>query len=95
MVLFCGGAYLAYLMFGHVQQRVLLWLHPFSERALETSDQLVKGLMGMASGGLFGTGLGRGHPELTYFAGERLHHPQLRRGDRPGRRSSPCCCSTR
>ncbi len=67
MVLFCGGAYLAYLMFGHVQQRVLLWLHPFSERALETSDQLVKGLMGMASGGLFGTGLGRGHPELTYF----------------------------
>jgi cell division protein FtsW (lipid II flippase) len=68
MVLFCGGAYLAYLMFGHVQQRVLLWLHPFSERALETSDQLVKGLMGMASGGLFGTGLGRGHPELTYFS---------------------------
>ena len=67
MVLFCGGAYLAYLLFGHVQQRVLLWLHPFSERALETSDQLVKGLMGMASGGLFGTGLGRGHPELTYF----------------------------
>jgi cell division protein FtsW (lipid II flippase) len=67
MVLFCGGAYLAHLMFGHVQQRVLLWLHPFSERALETSDQLVKGLMGMASGGLFGTGLGRGHPELTYF----------------------------
>jgi cell division protein FtsW (lipid II flippase) len=67
MVLFCGGAYLAYLMFGHVQQRVLLWLHPFSQRALETSDQLVKGLMGMASGGLFGTGLGRGHPELTYF----------------------------
>jgi cell division protein FtsW (lipid II flippase) len=67
MVLFCGGAYLAYLLFGHVQQRVLLGLHPFSERALETSDQLVKGLMGMASGGLFGTGLGRGHPELTYF----------------------------
>ena len=67
MVLFCGGAYLAYLMFGHVQQRVLLWLHPFSQKALETSDQLVKGLMGMASGGLFGTGLGRGHPELTYF----------------------------
>ena len=67
MVLFCGGAYLAYLLFGHVQQRVLLWLHPFSQRALETSDQLVKGLMGMASGGLFGTGLGRGHPELTYF----------------------------
>ena len=89
MVLFCGGAYLAYLLFGHVQQRVLLWLHPFSERALETSDQLVQGLFGMASGGLFGTGLGRGRPELTYFAGERLHRPQLRRGARPGRRLRP------
>lgn len=68
LLLFCGGAYLAYLMFGHVQARVLLWLHPFSEAALKVSDQLVLGLQGMGSGGLFGTGLGRGHPELTYFA---------------------------
>jgi cell division protein FtsW (lipid II flippase) len=29
---------------------------------------LAKGLMGMAKGGLLGTGLGRGHPEITYFA---------------------------
>ena len=55
-------------MFGHVQQRVLLWLHPFSTKALETSDQLVRGLFGMADGGLLGTGLGRGHPDLTYYA---------------------------
>jgi cell division protein FtsW (lipid II flippase) len=67
MVLFCAGAYVAYLLFGHVQTRVLLWLDPFSAKAIAASDQLVKGLMGMANGGLLGTGLGRGHPELTYF----------------------------
>jgi cell division protein FtsW (lipid II flippase) len=65
MTLFCGGAYLAYLVFGHVQQRVHLWLDPF---APGQSDQVAKGLMGMAAGGLLGTGLGRGRPDLTYFA---------------------------
>ena len=68
LVLFVAGSYLAYLMFGHVQRRVLLWLHPFSTKALEVSDQLVRGLFGMADGGLLGTGLGRGHPDLTYYA---------------------------
>jgi cell division protein FtsW (lipid II flippase) len=67
MALFCAGAYIAYLLFGHVQTRVLLWLDPFSDKAIAASDQLVKGLMGMAKGGLLGSGLGRGHPELTYF----------------------------
>ncbi len=68
LALFAAGAYVAYLLFGHVQQRVALWLDPFSPQALQTSDQLAKGLMGMAAGGLFGTGLGRGRPWLTPFA---------------------------
>ena len=68
LTLFCLGAYIAYLVFGHVQTRVLLWLDTFSPEALQASDQLAKGLMGMASGGMFGTGLGRGRPDLTYFA---------------------------
>jgi cell division protein FtsW (lipid II flippase) len=68
LVLFVAGSYLAYLMFDHVQRRVLLWLHPFSSKALEVSDQLVRGMFGMADGGLLGTGLGRGHPDLTYYA---------------------------
>jgi cell division protein FtsW (lipid II flippase) len=68
LALFGAGAYLAYLLFGHVQQRVLLWLDTFSSAALAVSDQLARGLMGMASGGLLGTGLGRGRPDLTYFA---------------------------
>lgn len=66
--LFAGGAYVAYLLFGHVQQRVLFWLDPWSPQALAQSDQLVRGLMGMGAGGLLGTGLGQGHPYLTYFA---------------------------
>ena len=68
LLLFCGGAYVAYLLFGHVQQRVMLWLDTFSPEALAVSDQLARGLMGMANGGLLGTGLGRGRPDLTYFA---------------------------
>ena len=68
LLLFSAGAYAAYLIFGHVQTRVLLWLDTFSPEALAASDQLAKGLMGMAAGGLFGTGLGRGRPDLTYFA---------------------------
>ena len=68
LLLFCGGAYIAYLLFGHVRQRFMFWLDPWSPEALAQSDQLVRGLMGMAAGGLLGTGLGRGNPQLTYFA---------------------------
>lgn len=68
LLLFGGGAHLAYLLFDHVQQRVVFWLDPWSDAALAQSDQLVRGLMGMGAGGLLGTGLGAGHPYLTYFA---------------------------
>jgi cell division protein FtsW (lipid II flippase) len=75
--LFVAGCYVAYLLFGHVQTRVLLWLHPFSQRALETSDQIVRGLYGMANGGLLGTGLGRGRPDLNYYAESDLIIPSF------------------
>ena len=68
LALFVAGAYVAYLIFGHVQTRVLLWLDTFSPEALQTSDQLAKGLMGMAAGGMVGTGLGQGRPDITYLA---------------------------
>lgn len=68
LLMFAAGATLAYFMFDHVRQRVLFWLDPWAPEALAQSDQLVRGLMGMGAGGLLGTGLGRGHPQLTYFA---------------------------
>jgi cell division protein FtsW (lipid II flippase) len=72
--LFLVGAYVAYLLFAHFQERVSLWLDPFQPGL---SDQIAKGLMGMAAGGLFGTGLGQGHPELTYFANSDVIIPSF------------------
>ena len=65
LLLFLAGSCTAYLLFAHFQERVSLWLNPFQPGL---SDQIAKGLMGMAAGGIFGTGLGQGHPELTYYA---------------------------
>ncbi|MFV0461791.1 MAG: FtsW/RodA/SpoVE family cell cycle protein [Nostocoides sp.] len=76
--LFAAGSYVAYLLFGHVRERVELWLHPFAyETDPGLSDQVAKGLMGMASGGMFGTGLGNGRPDLTYFAASDFIMPSF------------------
>ncbi len=64
--LFVGGAYLAWLLFSHVQARVDMWLHTFD--AAVPAYQLQQGLFGMASGGLLGTGLGVGRPDIVPFA---------------------------
>jgi cell division protein FtsW (lipid II flippase) len=70
--LFLGGALLAARAFGHVAARFDGWLHAFDADvfARETggSFQLVTGLFGMASGGLFGTGWGQGRPDLVPYA---------------------------
>ncbi|MFK5688257.1 FtsW/RodA/SpoVE family cell cycle protein [Ornithinimicrobium sp. LYQ92] len=65
MTLFLGGCLLAWRLFDHVQRRVTLWLDPF---AADQSDQVARGLMGLAHGGIFGAGLGQGFPYLTYFS---------------------------
>jgi cell division protein FtsW (lipid II flippase) len=68
--LFGGGAYLAYRLFGHVQDRVSIWLHPdqYYNTVFPNSYQLLQGLFGMGTGGLFGTGLGQGYPQLVPYA---------------------------
>jgi len=71
MALFAGGCVVAWRLFDHVQQRVSTWLDPFDPERIEArggSYQVVQGLYGMADGGLLGTGLGRGSPEIVPFA---------------------------
>ena len=69
LLLFSSGSFLAWKMFGHVQERVDIWLHPFAERNISSdSYQLVQGLFGMGSGGLLGTGLGQGRPDIVPYA---------------------------
>jgi cell division protein FtsW (lipid II flippase) len=68
MLLFAAGAVLAWALFSHVQVRVNIWLHPFDPANAATAYQPIQGWFGMASGGLLGTGLGQGRPDLVPFA---------------------------
>ncbi|MEQ0561328.1 FtsW/RodA/SpoVE family cell cycle protein [Amycolatopsis sp. NEAU-NG30] len=63
---FAVGCIIAYNLFKHVQQRVANWLDP-----LATYDQagggyqLAQGLFGLGTGGVGGTGLGAGRPDMV------------------------------
>jgi cell division protein FtsW (lipid II flippase) len=70
--MFVAGAIFAGTVIGHVHDRFEAWLHPFDEhiytKAIGGSYQLAQGLFGMATGGIFGTGLGQGRPDIVPFA---------------------------
>lgn len=71
LALFGTGAYVASRTLSYVAGRVDAWLDPFNPdnfEAIGGSYQLVQGLFGLADGGLIGTGLGRGRPDLTPLA---------------------------
>ncbi len=59
--LFVMGALVAYQLFGHVQDRVSIWLDPWSEYNGK-GYQIVQGMFALAEGGMSGTGLGLGDP---------------------------------
>ena len=58
-VLFAAGAWFAFLAFGHVQDRVDIWLDPWSDYE-GRGYQVGQASFAMAFGGLTGTGLGLG-----------------------------------
>jgi cell division protein FtsW (lipid II flippase) len=63
--LFVAGAYASYQLFNTVQTRVSVWLDLFATVHNDDGYQLRQSLFGLGTGGLFGTGLGAGHPELV------------------------------
>jgi len=50
-----------------VRVRVDVWLHPFADPGGQ-GYQVVQSLYGMADGGILGTGIGRGTPDLVPYA---------------------------
>lgn len=57
-----GAAVLGYHMFAHVKRRVAIWVNPFADYD-NAGYQIVQSLMAIASGGMFGLGLGLGSPQ--------------------------------
>jgi len=72
LVLIIVGGFVAARVFSHVALRIDGWLNAFTDevygRQFGGSLQIVEGLFGMANGGLVGTGLGQGRPNLVPFA---------------------------
>ncbi|HEV7948920.1 MAG TPA: FtsW/RodA/SpoVE family cell cycle protein [Glaciihabitans sp.] len=69
--MFLIGGLFAYQTLSYVNGRVHAWLNPFDPQNYEQgggSYQLVTGLFGFAHGGLVGTGLGSGRPDLIPLA---------------------------
>lgn len=69
--LFIGGALVASQVLGYVNGRFGTWLNAFDQanyEAIGGSYQLVQGMFGLANGGLIGTGLGQGRPDIVPLA---------------------------
>jgi hypothetical protein len=61
------GSIVAYHLFSHVQIRVATWKDPWSDIDA-TGYQITQALFAMASGGLFGSGIGLGSPDFIPVA---------------------------
>jgi cell division protein FtsW (lipid II flippase) len=72
LVLLVVGGFVAYQLFGHVRVRVDIWRDPFADPA-GSGYQVVQALIAFARGGLLGTGLGGGLPQV----GGRLPIPAI------------------
>ncbi|HEY7293526.1 MAG TPA: FtsW/RodA/SpoVE family cell cycle protein [Dehalococcoidia bacterium] len=61
LIIVAANLWVAYHAFGYVHTRIDLWLHPLTH-VHDTGYQLAQSIYAFASGGVLGTGLGRGHP---------------------------------
>lgn len=81
LLLSAGGVALVASSVSYVGARFEVWLHALDPEIYNRdpggSGQIVSGLFGMASGGLFGTGWGEGFPQLTYSANADMIVPSL------------------
>ncbi|MGW9404316.1 FtsW/RodA/SpoVE family cell cycle protein [Arthrobacter sp. NPDC055585] len=72
LALIGAGGFVAVQLFSHVALRIDGWLNAFDPEVIERSPggsyQVVQGLFGLASGGMTGTGLGQGRPDLVTYA---------------------------
>ncbi len=63
LILFFLGGTVAYHIFSHVQARVDIWLNPWPLMG-GSGYQIIQSLFALGSGGIFGSGLGQGMPNL-------------------------------
>ena len=69
VAMFAIAAFVSWKLFAHVQLRVDIWLDPWTPvRRNGSGYQIVQALYGLADGGLMGTGLGRGSPDVVPLA---------------------------
>jgi cell division protein FtsW (lipid II flippase) len=64
LALFIFGSILSYKLFYHIRKRIMIWEQPWAY-ANNESYQIVQSLIALGEGGLFGKGLGFGHPEFV------------------------------
>lgn len=62
--LFSAGGLASYAMFDHIRRRIMIWWNPWAY-VYNESYQVVQSMYAIAMGGLFGRGLGMGHPDYV------------------------------
>ncbi|GLZ32660.1 cell division protein FtsW [Lentzea sp. NBRC 105346] len=63
LIMFSGGAVIAWKLFSHVQIRVANWVDPFADYN-DKGYQIAQSLFALGTGGIGGAGLGAGRPEM-------------------------------